>query len=152
MSSRDSSPSPSELQPASRWSNVLVGYDGSDSARRALERAAEFAGDKEQVVVVAVMEPYPGSGVTIPVNESEAEVRRRQDDLVEAQSLLESHGVHASTRLLHGDPAAALIDAAKDADLLVVGSRNLRRLQSLVLGSVSSRVVSGAPCDVLVVR
>src|SRR5688500_8839410 len=83
---------------------LLVGYDGSDSSRRALERVAGFAGPQTQGVVVAAVEPYPGSGVTIPVNEDEAEVRRRQDDLVEAQSLLEGHGVHASTRLLHGDP------------------------------------------------
>ncbi len=152
MSSRDSSPTPSGQPSASRPPKVVVGYDGSNSARRALERAAAFAGPQTQVVAVAVVEPYPGSGVTIPVNETEAEVRRRQDDLVEARAWLESHGVEASTRLLHGDPADALIDAAKDADLLVVGSRNLSRLQSLVLGSVSSRVVSGAPCDVLVVR
>ena len=118
MSSRDSSPTPVGQQSASRPPKVVVGYDGSDAARRALERAAAFASPQTQVVVVAVVEPYPRSGVTIPANETEAEVRRRQDDLVEAQSWLESHGVHASTRLRHGDPAEALIDAAKDAGLV----------------------------------
>jgi nucleotide-binding universal stress UspA family protein len=152
MSSRDSSPTPFGQQSASRPPRLVVGYDGSDSSRRALERVAGFAGPQTEVVVVAAVEPYPGSGVTIPANADEAEVRRRQADLVEAESLLEGFGVHASTRLLHGDPADALIDAAKDAELVVVGSRNLSRLQSFLLGSVSSRVVSGAPCDVLVVR
>ena len=152
MSSRDSSPTPVGQEPTSRRPRLIVGYDGSDSARRALERIAAFARPEAQVVVIAAVEPYPASGVTIPVNEDDAEVRRRRDDLVEAQALLESYGVRASTRLLHGDPADALIDAAKEAELAVVGSRNLGRLQSFVLGSVSSRVVSGAPCDVLVVR
>ena len=101
MSSRDSSPTPFGQQSASRPPKVVVGYDGSDSARRALERAAGFAGPQTQVVVVAVVEPYPGSGVTIPVNQDQAEVRKRRDDLVEAQALLESYGVRAS------DPAVA---------------------------------------------
>jgi nucleotide-binding universal stress UspA family protein len=57
-----------------------------------------------------------------------------------------------STRLLDGEPADALIDAVKEADLAVVGSRSLSRLHSFMLGSVSSKVVAGAPCDVLVVR
>jgi len=152
MSSRDSSPTALGQDPANRRPKLIVGYDGSDSARRALERIARFARPETQVVVIAAVEPYPGSGVTIPVNEDHAEVRQRRKDLVEAQALLEGYGVDASTQLLHGDPADALIDAAKDADLAVVGSRNLSRLQSFVLGSVSSRVVSSAPCDVLVVR
>ena len=152
MFSRDSSPTPVGRESASRQPKLIVGYDGSDSARRALERAAQFACPQTEVVVIAAVEPYPGSGVTIPVNQDQAEVRRRRDDLVEAQALLESYGVRASTRLLHGDPADALIEAAKDADLAVVGSRSLSRLQSFVLGSVSSKVVSSARCDVLVVR
>ena len=56
------------------------------------------------------------------------------------------------TLQLRGDPAALLVEAAADADLAVVGSRRLTRLERLVLGSVSSNVVHNAACDVLVVR
>jgi nucleotide-binding universal stress UspA family protein len=150
MSRRDSSPAPVEREPAPP--KLIVGYDGSDSARRALERVARLAQPRTQVVVIAAVEPYPGSGVTIPANENRAEVRRRRDDLDAAQALLASYGVHASTELLRGDPADALIAAAKDADLAVVGSRKLTRFQSFALGSVSAKVVQSAPCDVLVVR
>src|SRR5688500_18904714 len=152
MSSRDLSPAPVEREPARPPPKVIVGYDGSDSARRALERVARLAQPRTQVVVIAAVEPYPGSGVTIPSNENRAEVRRRRDDLDEAQALLASYGVRASTELLHGDPADALIAAAKDADLGVVGSRKLTRFQSFALGSVSAKVVQSAPCDVPVVR
>ena len=82
----EASPTPFGQPSASRPPKVVVGNDGSDSASRALERAAAFAGPQTQIVAVAVVEPYPGSGVTIPVNESEAEVRRPQVDLVEARA------------------------------------------------------------------
>jgi nucleotide-binding universal stress UspA family protein len=51
-----------------------------------------------------------------------------------------------------GNPAEVLVEASKDADLVIVGSASLNRLQRLVLGSVSSHVVRDAACDVLVVR
>jgi nucleotide-binding universal stress UspA family protein len=52
-----------------------------------------------------------------------------------------------------GDPAAELVDAAREleADLVVLGRRS-RSLRRLVLGSVSDAVLRRAPCDVLVVR
>jgi nucleotide-binding universal stress UspA family protein len=44
------------------------------------------------------------------------------------------------------------VNVAKDADLIVVGSRGLNPVQRILLGSVSSKVVHRAECDVLVVR
>ena len=113
-------------EPADPPSRIVIGYDGSESARRALRRVAALAAPGAQVVaVVAAIAPYPGSGVTIPVNEKPAEVHRRRQDLDEARALLAGYGgLDASTRLLDGEPADALIDAAKDADLAVVGTRS----------------------------
>ena len=51
-----------------------------------------------------------------------------------------------------GDPAEALITAAKDADLLVLGTRGRTRLAGFLLGSVSSRCAAAAPCPVLLVK
>jgi nucleotide-binding universal stress UspA family protein len=45
-----------------------------------------------------------------------------------------------------------ILETAKDADLVVVGKRGLNPLQRLVLGSVSSKVIHRAECDVLVVH
>lgn len=131
---------------------IVVGYDASDAADRALERAAALADDQTKIVVVASEEPYPHSGITIPANYNAAEVKRRRNDLNEARRFLSERGVEAETSQARGNPAEILVHAARDADLLVVGSRKLNRLERLVLGSVSSKVVHAAACDVLVVR
>ena len=131
---------------------IVVGYDGSDAAKRALERVVAVAPDKSEVVVVAVAEPYPRSGITIPANLDPEENTQRREDLDEARGFLSSRGIVAETLQARGDPAEVLVDASKDADLVIVGSRGLNRLERLLLGSVSSKVVHEAACDVLVVR
>lgn len=131
---------------------IVVGYDGSEAAKRALERAAALASDASHVVVIAVAVPYPRSGITIPANRDPEEFRRRADDLDVARRFLSSRGIFAETLQARGNPAEVLVDASKDADLVIVGSASLSRLQRLVLGSVSSKVVRDAACDVLVVR
>ena len=103
-------------------------------------------------MVVSVAEPYPRSGITIPANRDRVEVRRRHDDLREARGLLEQKGIEPETIQARGRPAEKLLEASRDADLLIVGGRGLNRLQRLALGSVSSQVVHEAVCDVLVVR
>jgi nucleotide-binding universal stress UspA family protein len=131
---------------------IVVGYDGSEAAKRGLERVVAVAPGKSEIVVVAVAEPYPRSGITIPANLDPEEIMRRREDLDEARSFLSSRGIVAEMLQARGDPAEVLVDASKDADLVIVGSRGLNRLQRLLLGSVSSKVVHEAACDVLVVR
>ena len=130
----------------------VVGYDGSEAAKRALERAAALASDPSPIVVIAVAVPYPRSGITIPANRDPEELRRRADDLDVARRFLSSRGILAETLQARGNPAEVLVDASEDADLVIVGSSSLTPFQRFVLGSVSSQVVRNAACDVLVVR
>jgi nucleotide-binding universal stress UspA family protein len=113
---------------------ILVGFDGSDSSRRALDAAADLAGYGSTLAVVYVRSDAASGGDTV--------------DLAREQLLRR----HVVARYLEadGNPASEIVDAARafDADLVVVGRRSaLRRL----VGSVSTAVVRGAPCDVLVV-
>jgi nucleotide-binding universal stress UspA family protein len=131
---------------------IVVGYDGSDPAKRALERAMALAGDQGRIVVVVAAEPHARSGITEGAHLDPSEVQRRRKDLDEAQALLVERGFEAETVDAQGDPGNVIVEAAKDADLVIVGSRGLNPLQRLLLGSVSSKVVHRAGCDVLVVR
>ena len=81
-----------------------------------------------------------------------SEIERRRKDLEEAKALLAERGVDGETLEAQGDPGDMIVNSSTDADLVVVGSRGLNPLQRLLLGSVSSKVVHRAECDVLVVR
>jgi nucleotide-binding universal stress UspA family protein len=128
---------------------IVVGYDGSDASRRALARAAEFAGDGARVVVVHATAPlYPP-----PHAMSDPDEERRSEVLLEeARELLGRRGVTPDTRRPVGDAAEELVATATEtaAAVIVVGRR--RSSVAHLLGSVSSKVVELAPCDVLVVR
>jgi nucleotide-binding universal stress UspA family protein len=112
---------------------IMVGYDGSDAATRALDVAADLVGYGSTLAVVTVRTSEFDDWVT---EEAREQLQRR---LVEA-------GYHEAT----GEPAKELVKKARElrADLLVLGRRNGNAL----LGSVSSKVVRRAKCDVLVVR
>jgi nucleotide-binding universal stress UspA family protein len=131
---------------------IVVGYDGSDAAKRALERAMTLAGDDGQIVVVAAAESHARAGITQGAHLDPSEIERRRKDLEEAKVLLSERGVDAETIEAQGDPGDVVVEASKDADLVIVGSRGLNPFQRLLLGSVSSKVVHRAERDVLVVR
>ncbi len=131
---------------------ILVAYDGSDSAKRALEEAAKLSnGNRVTVVSVAEELPQFGRAAAMLVPE-EHEERLRQ--LSEAVAALQQKGVtlHAVER--KGDPAKLIVDEAKAerAELIVIGTRGLSPAKRLLLGSVSTKVLQHAPCNVLVVR
>jgi nucleotide-binding universal stress UspA family protein len=131
---------------------IVVGYDGSEAAKRALARAADLAGEDANVLVVAAAEARARAAITEGAHLDPSEVERRRKDLEEASAFLSERAIRAETIEAQGDPGDVIVAAAKDADLAVVGSRGLNPLQRLLLGSVSSKVVHRANCDVLVVR
>jgi nucleotide-binding universal stress UspA family protein len=135
---------------------IVVGYDGSDHADRALDRAIELGSEGAQLVVVSAAplttptrDPALGTSSVDPI---EAESAR--GSLAKARARLADGGVQGRTVEAHSDPADALVEQAQTdgADLIVVGTRGLNTAQRVLLGSVSTKVVHHAPCDVLVVR
>ena len=113
---------------------ILVGFDGSEASRRALDAAADLVGYGSTLAVVHVRRAGAPHGTV--------DVAREQ--------LLQRH---LSARYLEpcGQPAKEIVEAARavDADLIVVGRRSALRW---MLGSVSASVVQRAPCNVLVVQ
>jgi nucleotide-binding universal stress UspA family protein len=133
---------------------IVVGFDGSDHSRKALERAADLASEAELTVVCAagVSELSRHAPGEVPV--APKDVDARATALAEARSYLDGRGMAARYIEGHGSPADVIVDEAEDsgADLIVVGTRGLHAGRRLLLGSVSTKVVHHAPCDVLVVR
>jgi nucleotide-binding universal stress UspA family protein len=130
---------------------VVAGYDGSQASRRALWRAAEAAGPGGEVVVVTAAPP-------LGPHEWEAETEVPIDEplhlLEEAAALLGRYGIEVSTRIERAEPAEALAEAARsvDADLIVVGARGGSYLARTLRGPVAEKLVTRAPCDLLIAR
>jgi nucleotide-binding universal stress UspA family protein len=128
---------------------ILVGYDGSDVARRALGRAAEIVAEGARIVV---LHATPSGDAAKRETADPAEEGHSAVLLEEAKALLARRGRTPETRTALGDAAEQLVAAATDtnADVIVVGRR--RAPTAHVLGSVSAKVVEQAGCDVFVVR
>jgi nucleotide-binding universal stress UspA family protein len=132
---------------------ILVAYDGSDGAKRALDQAAELAHNGASVSVVSVAEPLPQFGRAAPMLVPEEDEERKQE-LREAKAALAGKGIDASIVERKGDAATMIIGEAEheNAEVIVMGTRGLNSAQRWLLGSVSSKVVEHAPCNVMIVR
>jgi nucleotide-binding universal stress UspA family protein len=134
---------------------VLVGYDGSDEAKRALKWAAQLYGEEpgSSIVVIGVA-PALDAAPRIPdAVDPSSDVPLHQRQLHEAASILTEAGVEAETVLRVGRPAEEILDNAEegDFDLIVLGHRGMGAARRFLMGSVSERVVRHATRPVLVV-
>lgn len=136
---------------------VVVGVDGSEGSRRALRWAAAEANvRKDALELVHVWErpqAYAPLGLgAYPIDPEPIHDTARDllgDLVAEAKEL--APDVEVRGELVEAAPAHGLLEAARTADLLVVGSRGLGGFTSLLLGSVSQQVVHHAPCPVVIV-
>lgn len=130
---------------------MLVGYDGSPPARRALEHAADLAGRGATVSVINVISVQSVSSRLETVSD---EARARQDRLLlEGESVLGRHGVNANLIRAAGVPATEILSAATSigAPVIVVG-RSSRSAPHLLHAPLSTILARRAPTDVLVVH
>lgn len=131
---------------------VVVGVDGSDLSRAALQRAAlEAVAHDARLDVVHAWNFLDQEGPKFDPHYGETEARERIEAVV-TEALGEDRPEHTTLVMINDHPAPAMVDAAEGAFMVVVGARGLGGFRGLVLGSVSRHVVQEAPCPVLVVR
>ncbi|WP_346958350.1 universal stress protein [uncultured Arthrobacter sp.] len=133
---------------------IAVGVDGSAESRFALEWAVTEARLRHGQVRALTAWEYPPETAGMEAVIWDPHVfgpaaRRMQAETVKG---VDTEGVNVTGDVVQGPTVTVLVDASKDADLLVVGSRGLGGFTGLLLGSVSTQVVHHAACAVLVVR
>jgi nucleotide-binding universal stress UspA family protein len=150
---------------------IVVGYDGTSPAERALGRAAEYARALvASVVVVSVAAPQPLAELGTPgafglmpyaaYPAADPNQLAQRDEELWAQHRERVHALFADADLqvefagVAGEPAQELLDAAEHhrAALIIVGTRAPGFLERLLGGSVSQDVARRANCDVLIVH
>jgi len=134
---------------------IVVGIDGSPVARLALEFAIDEARLHNASLHVTYAYPAMAAALTGSTGKDyyeqvESEARELLQGLVAAAPSTE--GVEVEWVAVPGNPSEVLIEASRDAVMLVVGSRGGGGFLGLVMGSVSTQCVHYSHCPVLVVR
>jgi nucleotide-binding universal stress UspA family protein len=137
---------------------IIVGLDGSHNSQRALEVAITEAAIRHApltvIAVHQVVAGYSGHGVAYPGDDALAE-KARQAAQAEVDGVVarlgDSQPASITVRGVSGLPAETILDAAKDADMIVVGSRGAGGFSRLLMGSVSYQVAHHAHIPVLIV-
>jgi len=138
---------------------IIVGIDGSDHSRHALDWAIREAAARHAALTVLTVQQavagYWGGPVLYPDDQELAE-KAREMAQEETDSTLEKIGPESrpssvAVRAVAGLPAEALLEAAADADMLVVGSRGAGGFKRLLMGSVCTQVTHHAHCPVVVI-
>lgn len=140
----------------SQFKRILIPTDGSPNTRAAIEQGLQIAKlMNSEVTALNVLDAAAfastSQGYAIPDLYSylETEGNAAVDEVRKEGERL---GVKVSTIVKRGSPAADIIEAAKDYDLIVIGTLGRTGMSRLLMGSVAEKVVRFAPCPVLVVR
>ncbi|CUH13701.1 Universal stress protein/MT1672 [Jannaschia seosinensis] len=144
------------------FSNILVGYDGSKNAARAVEKAAQIAGACDAKLTVLTVYRHhslleaslsmvrPGDPGSI-----DNALRGYATEAAEyGKTVARANGAPSARAFVKsGHPARSMVEFAQkhDVDLIVIGSRGLGSVENYLLGSVSHKVSGLARCPVLVV-
>ena len=132
--------------------NILVAYDGSAPARRALETAADLAlAMGAKLTIVGVVPEELGLPILMdPFDDTTVHAKQLKD----AIGYLEGRGIDAETLEPRGDPAKEIEKIARSGgyDTVVLGSRGLGAAGRLVLGSVSAHIATHSGGTVVIVN
>ncbi len=135
---------------------ILVAVDGSEYSNKVVDKAIEYAKLLNgEIVFVNCHKRFPAI-IGQPYRDKEiADIISDAENLVKPfLQRFKTENIHVEERLME-EPAGAMIsDIAKieKCALIIMGSRGLTNLASMIVGSVTNRVLQTAPCSVLVVR
>lgn len=134
---------------------ILVATDGSEhslrSTRYAIELAKKFDGTID--VVYVIDGNTAKTDVLNSTNKYEIE-KKRNEKISKVKQMVVDVNIQCETHILHGEPGPTIVEFANENhfDCVVVGSRGLNKLQTMVLGSVSHKVAKRVECPVLIVK
>ena len=147
---------------ARMFRSIVVGTDGSDTAKKAVDEAIDLAKALGAgLCVVSAYEPVSKARLRDEARQTPADLQwmvnpREEVDatLSDAAELVRAAGVEVETFAREGSPADAILDVAEErsADLIIVGNKGMTGARRFLLGSVPNKVSHHAPCSVLIIR
>lgn len=139
------------------FENILLAVDGSEHAMNAARMAASLANamNSQTLRIVAAYVPIPVHlGDPYMQNAVNTRIMETEEIIDRVVQVVWNVSAQIYTEMIEGDPAETIIELARtrNSDVILMGARGLGKLPGLVLGSTSQKVVSYAPCPVLIVR
>ncbi|NPA23750.1 MAG: universal stress protein [Crenarchaeota archaeon] len=142
----------SQLEPVKK---ILVAYDGSEPAVKALLHGARIAKLCNAKLYVIHVVPLPEDYISLYEHEFASKALLEGQKLLErCKEIVKALGVEAEYILEKGDPARKIVETAErlDVDYIVIGHRGMGKWERILLGSVCERVVISSTKPVIVVR
>lgn len=144
------------------YKKIIVGTDGSDTAKLAVSKAAGLASQVgAELHILSAYEPVPKAKLKSEAKDVPEEYQwmvnpREEVDkiLKDAVKSVEAPGVEIQKIEREGNPADVLLQYAEEsgADLIVIGNKGMSGARRFLLGSVPNNVSHHSPCDLLIVH
>jgi nucleotide-binding universal stress UspA family protein len=136
---------------------IIVAYDGSTFAQKAIDKAVELAKKEEtEIICVNVIEEYCPIGLTEIDCTIVREMQTKESNAITANALEEfkKAGVNARVVIETGSPAEMIIEVAKreSAAMIIAASHGKHGAKKFAFGSATARLIEHSPVPVLVVK
>jgi nucleotide-binding universal stress UspA family protein len=145
-----------DVEPATIFARVVLGVDGTDESREAVEQVARLAPETSHVTLCSVWNT--GASVAVgwspPISRTASFPREELQAAVDGVRPLLPSALVVDTAVVEGPPGPMLLTeiGRREATLVAVGSHDHRRLSGILLGSVATQLLHDAPCSVLMAR
>jgi nucleotide-binding universal stress UspA family protein len=137
---------------------ILVAFDGSEQSNKAFDFALEMfklcSGAAPEIMVLSVAQPPEPIDIVEMDAIIDSATRHYEELFTGLRDKAKAQNTEINTEVVVGHPADQIIKYAseKKADMIVVGQRGKSKIESWLLGSVSKRISSYAPCTVTIVK
>ncbi|WP_158737299.1 universal stress protein [Alteribacillus sp. YIM 98480] len=138
------------------YQKVLLAADGSEHSRRSADHSIALVNGEEKahIDIVYVVDGDKSKADVLHYGNTELIQSKRKEKLEPIEKKLKENNIPYDIHLKHGEPGPAIVKFANDGDYdcVVLGSRGLNQLQTMVLGSVSHKVAKRVHCPVMIIK
>ncbi|MFC7322485.1 universal stress protein [Halobacillus campisalis] len=139
------------------FKNILLATDGSEHSNRAIDQTLKMISpykDQGHIELVYAVDGEKSKKDVLKYGDSHTATAKRKEKFLDTIQHIEGQGVKANISILHGEPSETLIEYANNGnyDCVVIGSRGRNKLQTLVLGSVSHKLVKYVKSPVVIIK
>lgn len=139
------------------FKNILLATDGSDHSKRAIEETLKMISPYKhhaKIELVYAVDGETSKKDVLKYGDSNTATLKRKEKFLDTIQYIEDRGVAAEITTLYGEPAETLIDYANEGsyDAVVLGSRGRNKFQTLILGSVSHKLMKYVKAPVMIVK